>query len=594
MQPRKNRVQDRTNINPGLKQKNMLEDSIWSIEPITLKVKPGDEVILEDILVSPEYRVTKGYLVKELQEWYTDKYVCIFMLSMSSAHAKSTVLDTIMLRDVQHQIESSGAIFKVICVPTHFQADLEKEHSDDDEYIFNPYQHHLNLKFYTPFQDIDIDNHACLNQIASTLGLPKDHETTYVILSPMNGYCRKVVSIFDSDFIKWHGAEPYPFTIEKIQQLAREDEAMRSGKHDLGTLLCRPGRDFVISNDCTKVPISELQQKIVCLLFYEDNLECRKRTEELKQVYELHKNFEVVVVFPVSFGQRAIIQSGRFNKWKRELEFWKVFGDMPWLAVPFEDAKCRQLWRVFMRTKQCNDSNASNLFIIHSKEKYFEENGFQVLKETGFTNYPFIGVEVVPSAIAIRGKKLSSILEPNIELLHARDLDDAKGGLEKFKVCKLFGAPVVFLFVRASGCSEFLSRLQYYHLVASWTIDKFEVVYIPMNESAHDIASHWMLTSGSAEFKEKHLLPLFPHFFKEEITQNAEKEFTLALVTFGSFGHYFDQGITYSNSYEAAYELFLKTFPFRYDEEKENFEDVFSATRPKYFPLNSENEKKDI
>ncbi|XP_074345775.1 putative nucleoredoxin 1-2 [Apium graveolens] len=341
---------------------------------------------------------------------------------MSSAHAKSTVLDIIMLRDVQHQIESSGTKFKVICVPTHFQANLEKEHSDDDEYIFNPYQHHLNLKFYTPFQDIDIDNHACLNQIASTLGHTKDHETTFVILSPMNGYCRKVVSIFDSDFIKWHGAEAYPFTIEKIQQLARKDEAMRSGKHDLGTLLCRPGRDFVISNDCTK---------------------------------------------------RAIIQSGRFNKWKCELEFWKVFGDMPWLTVPFEDPKCRQLWRVFMRTKQCNDSNASNLFIIHPKEKYFEENGFQVLKETGFTNYPFIGVEVVPSAIAIRGKKLSSILEQNIELLHARDLDDAKRGL-------------------------------YYHLVASWTIDKFEVVYIPMNESAHDIASHWMLTSGSAEFKEKH------------------------------------------------------------------------------------------
>ncbi|KAL8144999.1 hypothetical protein AgCh_003280 [Apium graveolens] len=285
MQPRKKRVQDRTDINPGLKQKNKLEDSIWSIEPITLRVKRGDEVILEDILVSPEYRVTKDYLVK----------------------------------------------------------------------------------------DIDIDNHACLNQIASTLGHTKDHETTFVILSPMNGYCRKVVSIFDSDFIKWHGAEAYPFTIEKIQQLARKDEAMRSGKHDLGTLLCRPGRDFVISNDCTK----------------------------------------------------------------------------------------------------CNDSNASNLFIIHPKEKYFEENGFQVLKETGFTNYPFIGVEVVPSAIAIRGKKLSSILEQNIELLHARDLDDAKRGL-------------------------------YYHLVASWTIDKFEVVYIPMNESAHDIASHWMLTSGSAEFKEKH------------------------------------------------------------------------------------------
>lgn len=66
--------------------------------------------------------------LQELQECYTDKYVCIFMLSMSSAHAESTVLDTIMLRDVQHEIESCGGKFKVICVPTHFQADLEREH----------------------------------------------------------------------------------------------------------------------------------------------------------------------------------------------------------------------------------------------------------------------------------------------------------------------------------------------------------------------------------------------------------------------------------------------------------------------------------
>lgn len=132
---------------------------------------------------------------------------------------------------------------------------------------------------------------------------------------------------------------------------------------------------YIFLMESYQVPISELQQKTVCLLFYEDNLECRKRMEELKQVYKLHKDFEVVVVFPVSFGQHAFIQSAKFNKWRRELEFWKVFGDMPWLAVPFEDPKCRQLWRVFMRTKKCNNSNASKLFIIHSKDKYFEGGG---------------------------------------------------------------------------------------------------------------------------------------------------------------------------------------------------------------------------
>ncbi|KAK1395601.1 hypothetical protein POM88_005464 [Heracleum sosnowskyi] len=524
--------------NRVLKQKKKVEDStnnsrqavafdrkkldlgIWSIKPITLKVNLGSE---------------------ELQEEYNDKYVCIFMLSLSSAHVKSTLLDTIMLREVHHQIESSGGKFKVICVPTHFQAEFERKHLECDE-IYNPYQEYWTLEKYTSFLDIHIDNHTCLKQIASTIGLSKDEDTTHVILGPTKGSCRKVVSIFDSDFLK-------------------------------------PDRDFVISNDCTKVPISELQHKTVCLLFYEDHLECRKRIEELKQVYELRKDFEVVVVFPVSFGQRAVIHPVKCNKWRRELEFWKVFGKMPWLAVPFEDPKCRQLWRVFMRTKKCNDCNAPKLLIIYSKEKYFEENGFQVLKETRFTNYPFRGEEVVPSAVAIRGKKLSSVLEPNIELLRARDLDDDKGEPVEFKVSRLIGVSVVFLFVRASEFNEFLSRLQFYHLLSSWAIEKFEVVYIPMIESAPDIASHWMLTTSSAESKEKHLIPLFHHFFDGELTQNTEKEFTVALVTFDLFGHYFGQGISYSNSYEAAYKLFLNKFPFMHDGDKETFESLCSATR---------------
>ncbi|KAL6525830.1 hypothetical protein OROMI_030225 [Orobanche minor] len=573
-----------------------LNSGIWTINPIDLKVNPGSKVILEDILVSPAQRVNKRSLIKEWQEFYNNKYVCIFMLPMSSSQEISTVLDTLMLRDIQHQIESSGGKFSVICVPTHFQAELEREHLGYDEY-FDPYTQHFGLKLGTSFHHIDIDDHACLKQIESTIGLLKDPETIHVILGPMSGSCREVVSILDRDFIKWYGGEAYPFTIGKLQQLELEDEALRSAKYDLVTLLCGLERDFVVSNDCTKVPISELEHKTVCLLFYEDHVECRKRTEELKQVYELRKDFEVVVVFPINFGQRPTITSIVYNKWKRELEFWRVFSNMPWLAVPFEDPKCRQLWRIFMRTKLCNDSNAHKLIIIHSKGKYFEENGFQVLKETRFTNYPFIGKKVVPSTIAVRGKKLTSILEPNVELLRPTDLDDANGTncnkLEKFKVSELFGTRVVFLFARAPRFCEFLSELQYYHFVASQSIDKLEIIYVPMMQSSSNVVPHWMLASPSAEFEEKHLIPIFHHFFRDKITQNAEKEFTLATVTFESFGHYFNRGIIYSNSYKAAYELFVKTFPFNCDEDKETFLNICSAVSPKSFPLSNETEKED-
>lgn len=179
-----------------------------------------------------------------LQEKYKDTYICFFLLPVSYPHSKSTVLNILMLRDAQDQIKSSGGKLEVICVPTHVQ-----DKSCNLEYI------HIEVQSNTSFQLIYIDNYACLKQIESRIGFLKDPETTHVILGPSSGSFREVVSIFDLDFIKWYGAEAYPFTTEKIQQLAKEDEALRGCKYDLQTLLSIPGHDFVISNDRIEVLI---------------------------------------------------------------------------------------------------------------------------------------------------------------------------------------------------------------------------------------------------------------------------------------------------------------------------------------------------
>lgn len=166
----------------------------------------------------------------------------------------------------------------------------------------------------------------------------------------------------------------------------------------------------ILLMELNQVPISDLQQKTVCLLFYEDSLEGKKRTEELRQVYEAHKDFEVVVVFALAFGHDTSHLVGAYGKFESELKFWKVFCNMPWLALPFDDLKCRQLWRIFNRTKTYNDCHAPKLIIINSEGKYFEEDGFQVLDKTRFKKYPFKGKEVVQNPVEVRGTTLSSIL----------------------------------------------------------------------------------------------------------------------------------------------------------------------------------------
>lgn len=139
---------------------------------------------------------------------------------------------------------------------------------------------------------------------------------------------------------------------------------------------------------------------------------------------------------------------------------------------------------------------------------------------------------------------------------------------EKYTISKLLGASVVFLFIAGSGFSEFQSELKYYYFTECKTISKFEVVYVPMKEYSSSFYPY-MLVGPSCESNENHLKPLFTHYFKDKLTQDAEESFTLALVTFGPFGPFFKQGIIYTTSSEDASQLFVDTFPFMDDMDKE-------------------------
>ncbi|KAL6573594.1 hypothetical protein OROHE_002053 [Orobanche hederae] len=201
-----------------------LASGIWSIKPVALNVSPWDKVPLEYIFLddpTPDE-------AKNFQERCGDKYVCICLLPLCARRKESSFLDAMILRDVYQKNYSAHGKFEAIFVGTHAQPQMDDVDSDD---------------YYNSYQD-----QGCLSRIQRLIGLPK--ETTYVISTPTEVI--RVVSIFDNDFLHWHGAEAYPFTPQMIQQLARKDKAFLSGKHDLRTLLSTPNRDFVISNDCTK------------------------------------------------------------------------------------------------------------------------------------------------------------------------------------------------------------------------------------------------------------------------------------------------------------------------------------------------------
>lgn len=69
-----------------------------------------------------------------------------------------------------------------------------------------------------------------------------------------------------------------------------------------------------------------------------------------------------------------------------------------------------------------------------------------------------------------------------------------------------------------------------------------------------------MMVSSSSESNKKHLIHLFTHYFKDKMTQDAEDEFTLELVIFGLFEHYFKQEIISTTSSINTSQLFVDTF----------------------------------
>lgn len=142
----------------------------------------------------------------------------------------------------------------------------------------------------------------------------------------------------------------------------------------------------------------------------------------------------------------------------------------------------------------------------------------------------------------------------------------------KLTVSGLFGTRVVLLFLGVPGFTELLADLEYVQLMTGSDTNSFEIVYIPMMESPPDIVPDWMLVSPYSS--KEHLSPLFSQFFKDEETQSSEFFFTMALVSFEKFGHYFDRGIMYTNCSEEASKLFWKTFPIKDNKVKKGIKDT--------------------
>lgn len=138
-----------------------------------------------------------------------------------------------------------------------------------------------------------------------------------------------------AEAIEEHGVGAFPFTPEKFAELA-EIQRAKEESQTLESVLVSGDLDFVVGKNGGKVPVSDLAGKTILLYFSAHWCPpCRaflpKLIEAYKKIKERNESLEVV-----------FISSDR-----DQTSFDEFFKGMPWLALPFGDARKASLSRKF-------------------------------------------------------------------------------------------------------------------------------------------------------------------------------------------------------------------------------------------------------
>ncbi|KAJ4982157.1 hypothetical protein NE237_032994 [Protea cynaroides] len=330
---------------------------------------------------------------------------------------------------------------------------------DDDEDSFNKYFSQLPWLSF-PFSDSE--KRDDLDELFKVRGLPH-----LAILDP-NG---NVLYNDGIDIIDKYGIEGYPFTQERILELQEQEEEAKK-QQSLRSILVSRTRDFLVSNDGKKVPVSELEGKTVGLYFSMSSYNsCLEFSPLLIDVYNRLKgrgeSFEVVLV--------------SLDDEDEEL-YKEDFDIMPWLALPYGSKTRDKLARYF------NVTNLPTLVIISPDGKTLNFNAAEVVENHGIHAFPFTPTRLEELAVIEKAKLGAQTLE---SLLVLGDLDFViKNDGTKISVSdQLVGNNIVLYFSAewCAPCRAFMPKLIKTYNEIKAKDEGFEIIFV---SSDHDKASY--------------------------------------------------------------------------------------------------------
>ncbi|KAL2903286.1 putative nucleoredoxin 1-2 [Bienertia sinuspersici] len=312
--------------------------------------------------------------------------------------------------------------------------------SDRDEESFQEYFSKMPW-LAIPISDEDANEN--LSGKFNVMGIPH-----FVIL----GKDGEVLSNEGVQLVMEYEAQAYPFTPERINQLKEEEEEAKRNQN-LQTLLVSGSRDYVITNDEKKVPVTELEGKMVGLYFCVGSYgPCIAFTKKLIELYkELKKkgeNFELVLIYLDDDYEDG---------------FKEVLAQISCVALPHKDKKIEKLARYFEL------SSIPMLVIIGPDGKTLNPDVVELIDEHGAAAYPFTPEKLAELAEIEKAKLESQTLESIL----------VSGEKDYVPVSQLVGKHVLIYFSAhwCPPCRAFTPKLiEAYHEIKAKE-SEFEIIF---------------------------------------------------------------------------------------------------------------------
>ncbi|KAJ8648330.1 hypothetical protein MRB53_001353 [Persea americana] len=259
---------------------------------------------------------------------------------------------TAKLVEMYNKLKDKGDEFEVVLISL-----------DDDE------QSYVEILKSIPFLAVPFKDKICEK-------LARYFELSIIPTLVIIGSDGKTVNSNVAELVEEHGIQAYPFTPEKLEELA-EIERKRLESQTLESLLVSGEQDFVIGKGGVKVPVSELVGKHILLDFSAHWCPpCPKLTEVYHGIKAKDPAFELIFV----------------SSDRDQYSFDDYFSSMPWLALPFGDERKEFLSRTFKilgipslvaigPTGKTITTEARDIVAVHGSDGYpFTEEHLKVME----------------------------------------------------------------------------------------------------------------------------------------------------------------------------------------------------------------------